>query len=114
MSFKPRTDENLRRLRAIINDLPGTSETISHGAETWWAGGRTFARLHDGHYDDGQPAAWIKAAPGVQQALVEAHPDRFYRPKYVGPAGWIGLRLRSTTDWGEVEALLAAAHALVT
>jgi len=32
-----------------------------------------------------------KAPPGVQEALVEAEPDRFYVPAYVGHRGWIGV-----------------------
>jgi hypothetical protein len=112
MSFKPRIDENLRRLRQIIGALPDTSEKISHGAPTWWGGKRTFAALHDGHYDNGEPAIWIKAAPGVQEELVAADPERFYRPKYFGPSGWVALRLRPTTDWGEVEALLISGYDL--
>ena len=113
MSFKPRSPSALQRVRGIIRLLPETSEKLSHGAPTWWGGKRTFATYHDGHYHDGVPAVWIKAPPGAQEALVDANPGRFYRPKYLGPSGWVGVRLTDSTDWDEVEALLVQGYRLV-
>jgi hypothetical protein len=103
----------LDRLREIIEALPETSEKLSHGSPTWWGGRKTFATFHSGSYDDGRPAVWIKAADGVQQALIEADPERFYRPKYLGPSGWVGVRLGPATDWDEVSALLIQGYRLV-
>jgi hypothetical protein len=113
MSFKSRQTTLLQRLRDTIAELPDTFEKISHGAPTWWGGKKTFASYHDGHYDNGQPAVWIKAPPGAQEALVGADPARFYRPKYLGPSGWVALRLDHSTDWSEVEALLLEGYRLV-
>lgn len=56
---------------------------------------------------------WIKAEDGVQQMLIESAPDRFYRPKYVGPSGWVGVRLEDDVDWGQVGALLEDGWRLV-
>lgn len=39
--------------------------------------------------------------------MVEAEPERYYRPPYVGPSGWLGIRLDRDIDWGEVAAILA-------
>jgi hypothetical protein len=96
----------LERLRGLIARWPETTVKLSHGAPTWWGGKKTFACYHDGAYDQGRPAVWIKAAPGAQEALIDADPDRFYRPKYVGPSGWVGLRLDGDVDWSLVETLL--------
>lgn len=103
----------LKRIRAMIAKLPETSEKLSHGAPTWWGGKKTFATIHDGHYDDGKPSLWIKAADGQQEALMEAHPARFFRPKYLGASGWVGIRLRSNSNWKEIEALLLDGYRLV-
>jgi hypothetical protein len=103
----------LGRLRAIIEELPETSEKLSHGSPTWWGGKKTFATFHEGSYDEGRPAVWIKAGDGVQKALVDADPDRFYRPKYLGPSGWVGMRLDAATDWDEVRELLVKGYRLV-
>jgi hypothetical protein len=103
----------LKRVRAIISELPETSEKLSHGAPTWWGGKKTFATFHDGHYDDGHPAVWIKAAQGIQETLVDANPKRFYRPKYLGPSGWVGVRLDGKPNWSEVRELLIEGYRLV-
>ena len=38
--------------------------------------------------------------------LVEAEPERCFRPPYVGPAGWVGVVLDERTDWELVSKLL--------
>jgi hypothetical protein len=38
--------------------------------------------------------------------MIEAAPDRFFSPPYVGPGGWIGVRLDGQADWDEVLSLL--------
>ena len=54
-----------------------------------------------------------KAEPGVNRALVEADPERFFIPSYVGPKGWLGLRLDlADIDWDEVEAFVQDAYRL--
>ena len=56
---------------------------------------------------DATPAFWCKAPKGVQTILVNAAPERFFAPPYVGPKGWIGVRLDAATDWAEVADLVA-------
>ena len=46
--------------------------------------------------------------------MIRAHPDRFYMPAYIGPRGWVGLRVDvSKVDWEEVAELLAGSYQLV-
>jgi hypothetical protein len=66
----------LEKLREIIEALPETHEKLSHGAPTWWGGKKTFATYHDGHYDEGRRAVWIKAPEGAQENLISADPNR--------------------------------------
>lgn len=103
----------LERVREIIASLPETSEKLSHGSPTWWGGRKTFATFHDGAYDEGRRSVWIKAPEGAQEALISADPERFFRPKYLGPSGWVGLRLEGEVDWGEVRFLLEQGYRLV-
>ncbi|MGF1464856.1 MAG: MmcQ/YjbR family DNA-binding protein [Sandaracinaceae bacterium] len=105
--------ELLSRLRAIIEALPETSEKLSHGAPTWWGGRKTFATFHDGHYHEGRPAVWFKAEDGAQETLVASDPDRFYRPKYLGPSGWVGMFLDRDVDWAQVRFFLVEGYRLV-
>jgi hypothetical protein len=52
------------------------------------------------HHDDGHVAVWLPAGPGVQDAVIEEAPQIFFRPPYVGPAGWIGVEMaRIDDDW---------------
>lgn len=100
-------------MRAIIGALPETSEKLSHGAPTFWGGRKTFATYHSGSYDEGRRAVWIKAEAGVQESLVGGDPERFYRPKYLGPSGWVAVRLEGTVDWETVRFLLVEGYRLV-
>jgi len=52
--------------------------------------------------EDDCPGIWCKAPPGNQTHLVEADPDRFFVPPYVGHKGWIGTHLDRRVTWREV------------
>jgi hypothetical protein len=94
----------------MIESLPKTFEKLSHGSPTWWGGKRTFATYHGGNYDDGHRGVWVLAPMGVQEALIAESPERFYRPKYLGPSGWVGVRLDGDVDWNQVRFLLEQGH----
>jgi hypothetical protein len=94
------------QLRKIISAWPETDERISHGSPTFWGGKKTFASFHENHHGDGRIAAWIKSDADTQEGLVEANPDLFFVPPYVGPSGWLGVRLDENVDWDVVAGLL--------
>lgn len=65
--------------------------------------GKAFAWFLDNHHGDGRVAIWCKAPAGAQAMFVAADPQRFFVPPYVGPRGWIGLRLDiDPVDWDQV------------
>jgi hypothetical protein len=104
----------LGRLRAICLALPEANEKLSHGEPTWFAGkGKTFAMLDDHHHGSPHLAVWLPAGLGAQEALVESDPERFFRPPYVGPRGWVGVVLDTEPDWGQVAWLVEHAFRLV-
>ncbi len=102
----------LARVRKIIGVWPEASEKLSHGAPTFWGGRKTFATLHDDHHGDGKLALWIKSTHDAQEDLVAMDPKTFYVPPYVGPSGWIGVRLERP-NWEAVEGLLEEGYRMV-
>ena len=50
------------------------------------------------HHNDGHIAVTIPAAIGIQAMLIERSPKKFYRPPYVGVAGWVGIELNRVSD----------------
>ena len=104
-------DEILERVRAIGLGLPEVIERLSHGAPTFFVGGKkAFVMFHDDHHGDGRLAQWCAAEPGVQADLVNEEPDRFFVPPYVGHRGWIGVRLDRDLDWPEVAGIIDDAY----
>lgn len=88
----------LKRVQTICSAIPGTVEKISHGEPTFFTPKRVFAMFANNHHSDGHIAVWVPAAPGVQSALIEEAPDIYFRPPYVGSAGWIGVELSGVDD----------------
>jgi len=102
--------EQLDALRKLCLALPETTERLSHGEPTWFVRGKkTFVMFADHHHDD-VLAFWCPAPPGVQEELVRAEPDRFFRPPYVGHRGWLGVRLDVDVDWGEIDRIVRDAY----
>ncbi|MCW0211945.1 MAG: MmcQ/YjbR family DNA-binding protein [Pseudonocardia sp.] len=98
----------LDRLRALCLALPEVTEKLSHGEPVWLVR-RTFVMFADHHHDD-RLAFWCAAPPGAQEELVEAEPDRFFRPPYVGGRGWLGVRLDVEVDWTEIGEIVVDAY----
>jgi hypothetical protein len=109
-----RRDRVLARIREICLGLPETSERLSHGAPTFFVRGRkAFLMVLTDHHGDGRFAVWCAAAPDMQAMLVEADPERFFVPPYVGHRGWLGVRLDRGLDWDELAGIAEDAFAEV-
>jgi hypothetical protein len=104
----------LRWIREICLALPETSERLSHGAPTFFVRGkRAFVMVLTNHHGDGRFAIWCAAPEGMQKMLVEADPERFFVPPYVGHRGWLGLRLDRALDRDELAGIAEDAYAEV-
>ena len=104
----------LNGIRKTCLTLPETSERLSHGAPTFFVREkRAFLMVMTDHHGDGRFANWCAAAEGVQQMLVEADPERFFVPPYVGHRGWLGVRLDRGLDWDELAGIAEDAYAEV-
>ena len=109
-----RRERILARLRELCFALPETSERLSHGAPTFFVRGkRAFLMVLRNHHGDGRFAIWCAAPPGLQAMLVEADPERFFVPPYVGHRGWLGMRLDRALDWDELAGIVEDAYAEV-
>src|SRR5262245_31081668 len=102
----------LKRLRRVCLSIPGTMEKLSHGGPTFFTPKRVFAMFSNNHHGDGHIAVWLPMGPGVQEALIEEAPSIYYRPPYVGVAGWIGVEL-SEVDDDQLGALIREAFQLM-
>jgi len=91
-------EKHLRRVRRVCETLPETWEKLSHGEPTFFVGKKVFAMFSNNHHHDGHIAVVIPAAIGIQAMLIESAPDKFYKPPYVGGAGWVGLELDRIKD----------------
>ena len=109
-----RRKRTLERIREICLALPETSERLSHGAPTFFVRGkRAFVMVLTDHHGDGRFAIWCAAPDGLQSMLVEADPERFFVPPYVGHRGWLGVRLDRLLDWDELAGIVEDAFAEV-
>jgi hypothetical protein len=78
----------IERLRKLCLSFPEATEKLSHGEPTWFCK-KVFCSLSNDHHGDG------------------------YRPPYVGPSGWIGVRLDVDPDWDEIAAIVTEAYRLI-
>jgi predicted DNA-binding protein (MmcQ/YjbR family) len=101
----------LKRARTFCLSLPHAAEKISRGhMPIFTSSSKNFAIVARG---ESRPSLWIAAAPGAQEVLAAAEPERYFRPPYVGGRGWVGAWLDVDVDWSAVEELLREGHALV-
>ena len=102
------TPEALAELRKICLALPQAIEKQTWGNPTFRVRDKIFAMIHA---VNGRLGVWCKAPRGAQAILVEAAPDRFFSPPYVGAKGWIGIWL-DDPDWTEVADLIARSYTM--
>jgi hypothetical protein len=111
MATKRDHDRALQAVREICLSLPEVTERLSHGSPSFFIRGKkTLAMFVDDHHGDDILGIWCPAQPGVQEEMVALEPDRFFRPPYVGPSGWLGVRLDRDVDWGEVRGILTESY----
>jgi len=107
-------ERTLERIREICLGLPATSERLSHGAPTFFVRGKkAFLMVMTDHHGDGRFAIWCAAPTGMQSMLVNADPEHFFVPPYVGHRGWLGVRLDRGLHWDELTGIAEDAYAEV-
>jgi hypothetical protein len=95
------------RLRAICLALPETTEVESWGEPTFRVKGKIFAmHASAGTHHSTRPAVWIMSVSMEQDLVLRSRPDRYFKPPYVGPGGWIGAWLDKSPPWNEIAELI--------
>ncbi|HTU34060.1 MAG TPA: MmcQ/YjbR family DNA-binding protein [Candidatus Acidoferrum sp.] len=114
MAKRSREDSRLIRLTQISKSLPETRRRRHGDHAAFLVRKRPFAYFLNDHHGDGIVGIACKVLPGDNTALVSAQPRRFYLPAYVGPRGWVALRLDAgPIDWDEVAELMRASFVLL-
>jgi hypothetical protein len=113
MSKTRGTSPILKGLTAIALALPEAQRELSGSHASFRVRKKTFAYFLDNHHGDGIVAVTCKVLPGENTALAKAQPKRYYLPAYIGPRGWVALRLDlPKIDWSEVRELLQTSYLL--
>jgi hypothetical protein len=113
---RPTTDakvakEAFARLSKIAEGLPEvTCERESQHA-TWRVRKKVFAYFLDNHHGDGRVAVCVKVPKAKMPKLLASDSGRYYSPAYIGPRGYLGVRLDGAkVDWKDVGLRLAESY----
>jgi hypothetical protein len=108
-SAKPAATEDprLTRFSQICLALPEATREVRGLHASFSVRDKKFAYFLNNHHGDGRVAMTCKVLPGDNTALSASNPKRFFLPAYLGPYGWVALRLDTgAVDWKEVTALV--------
>ena len=110
---KAAEEPRLTRLTKICLALPEATRECMGSHASFRVRKKVFAYFLNDHHGDAIVSVCAKVLPGDNKALVSAQPRRFYLPAYIGPRGWVALRLdRGAIDWKEVAELMAGSYQL--
>ena len=107
-------ERELDLVRRIVLALPEVNERLSHGAPCFFIRDRqAVSYYHDDRHGDGRISLWCPAPPGVQEELVSAEPERFFKPPMSAKgtfSRWLEVFLDTSgenkVDWDEIAAIL--------
>ncbi len=117
-------------IQLICVSFPESEEFLSHSAPNFRIKkGKVFAIFSDRHHGDAIASIWLNAPPGAQAAWVEtadntaadnAEPGQkasksrpqgtYFIPPYLGPRGWLGVRLDQALPWRHIYDLVHEAY----
>jgi phosphoribosylglycinamide formyltransferase-1 len=103
--------ERSLRLSGICFALPGTTREDKGEHTAYRVGKKVFVYFLNSHHGDSIVSVCCKVLPGDNERLIHAHPRKFYMPSYIGPRGWVALRLDlPTVNWTEVKELVHTSY----
>jgi hypothetical protein len=95
-----------RTVRRIALSLPESEERETWETATFRVRNKIFVM-----FSDRERELWVKSDFDEQRALTQTDPETFFVPPYVGPSGWVGVRIRSV-DRDELSELVTEAWRL--
>jgi hypothetical protein len=108
----PKRELARRRTEKLCLALPEATCERCGSHATFRVRNKVFAYYLDDHHGDGIVGLCAKLPLGQHEELIRQDPARFYMPAYIGPRGWVGLRLdRRSVDWREADALIRTSYA---
>ncbi|MGP0074415.1 MAG: MmcQ/YjbR family DNA-binding protein [Bryobacteraceae bacterium] len=111
MKKLPSPERCLVRLTEICLALPEATREIKGRHAAFSVRKKTFVYFLNDHHGDGIVSVCARVLPGDNVRLVAANPEKFYLPAYIGPRGWVAMRLdRGDLDWEEVEELVRGSY----
>ncbi len=106
-------DPRLKKLIECVSELEDAIVEPMGAHAAFSVRKKNFAYFLNDHHGDGIVSIACKVVKGDHVTLAQAQPDRFYLPAYIGPRGWVALRLdRGAVDWDEVRELLFGSYIL--
>ncbi len=101
----------LQRLSEICLALPEATREDMGDHAAFAVRKKKFVYYLHNHHGDGIVSVCFKASPAEGPLLIDSDPDLFYAPAYIGPRGWVGLRLDlGDIDWAEVTRHVTASY----
>jgi len=101
----------LSLLSEICLALPEATRELQRDHASFRVRKKVFAYFLNNHHGDGIVSICGKALPGDNKVLVASDPVKYYLPAYIGPRGWVGLRLDiGKVDWEEVRELVTGSY----
>ena len=95
-----------RTVRKIALSLPESEERETWETATFRVRNKIFVM-----FSDQERELWIKSDFDEQRALTQTDPGTYFVPPYVGPSGWVGVRI-GTVDREELSELVTEAWRL--
>jgi hypothetical protein len=99
------------RLTKICLALPEATRRDFGSHHGFEVSKKIFAYFLNDHHGDGIIGLVCKVLPDDNAVLIRSDPQKFYMPAYLGPRGWVGLRLDlKEVDWEEVTELVTHSY----
>lgn len=107
-------ESRLKQLTKLAESLPEASTNVVGRKDEhrqFRVGKKTFGYYLRYHHNDGVIGVCAKVPPGNNSRLAAGQPKKYYIPAYLGPSGWVGIRLDlPKVNWAEIEHLLAGSY----